>query len=68
MNLNSKDTIINDLNLSHNLAARPRAGWFLGLLLLAGLLAANAQPGVIVTNLHSFSAATNAENPQSSLA
>ena len=55
-----------DLDHSQNLAARPRAGCFLALLLLAGLLASYGQAGVVFTNLYSFSGNDGA-NPQAAL-
>jgi uncharacterized repeat protein (TIGR03803 family) len=56
-----------DLNRSRNPATRPRPSCLFALLLLAGLLAASAQAGVIVTTLHSFSAATNGKTPTAAL-
>jgi hypothetical protein len=53
MKFNQQDTIMIDLHHSRNLAARPRAGCFLALFLLAGLLAASA-PAQTFTTLHSF--------------
>ena len=55
-----------DLDHSQNLAARPRAGCFLALLLLAGLLASYGQAGVVFTNLYSFSGNDGA-NPSAGL-
>src|SRR5580700_942205 len=44
-----------DFNPSRNLAARPRAGYFIALLLLAGLQSTSL-PAQTFTNLHNFTA------------
>jgi uncharacterized repeat protein (TIGR03803 family) len=58
---------MNDLNPSRNPAARPSAGCFPILLLLAGLLTADARAGAVFTSLYSFTGTNDGANPHAGL-
>ena len=63
-----KTKIMNNLNPSRKLAARPRAGCFRVLLfLLVIILTANARAGAIFTSLYSFTGTNDGANPSAGL-